>query len=367
MSETDELRAGCDVTLGFPHDGDPKPAGRLRAIADVIEQRGWDDDTYLGGPLAEELERYVASLTGQPAALWFPTGTMAQGVAALIHAAETKRNTLLLHPSSHLELHERHGYREAHHLEAELTGDWRRVICAEDVRDAEADPAAVFIELPARHSGGALPEWDDLIALRDAARARGARLHVDGARLWTCTEAYPGKTLADIGGVADSVYVSFYKDIGALGGAALCGSEEFIEQAKIWRERLGGLLIRGWPMMADALRLLPERLGRMPAYVARAKLLSAKIAEASGFEIEPAAPRTAMFHVRMPITGAMAQAARDHAARETGVWIANRFWGYEADDIRSAEITVGERVMAADPDRIAAAFAAMADYARKKA
>lgn len=367
MGETENLRVGCDITLGFPHDGDPKPAGRLRAIADFIEQRGWGDDTYLGGPLAEELERYVASLTGQPAALWFPTGTMAQGVAALIHAAETKRDTLLLHPSSHLELHERHGYREAHHLKAELTGDWRRVVCAEDVRDAETDPAAVFIELPARHSGGALPEWDDLLTLRDAAHARGARLHVDGARLWTCTEAYPGRTLADIGGVADSVYVSFYKDIGALGGAALCGSEAFIEQAKIWRERLGGLLIRGWPMMADALRLLPERLGRMPAYVARAKLLSATIAERSGFEIEPATPRTAMFHVRMPITGAMAQAARDHAARETGVWIANRFWGYEADDIRSAEITVGERVLAADPDRIAAAFAAMADHARKNA
>ncbi|MCF8880752.1 beta-eliminating lyase-related protein [Hyphobacterium sp. SN044] len=367
MSETDELRAGCDVTLGFPHDGDSKPAGRLRAIADYIEQRGWGDDTYLGGPLAEELERHVASLTGQPAALWFPTGTMAQGVAALIHAAETERDTLLLHPSSHLELHERHGYREAHHLKAELTGEWRRVVCAADVRRAEAGPAAVFIELPARHSGGALPEWDELLALRDAAHARGARLHVDGARLWTCTEAYPGKSLADIGGVADSVYVSFYKDIGALGGAALCGSEEFIEQAKIWRERLGGLLIRGWPMMADALRLLPERLGRMPAYVARANLLSAKIAEASGFEIEPAPPRTAMFHVRMPMTGAMAQAARDHAARESGVWIANRFWGYEADDIRSAEITVGERVMAADPNRVAAAFAAMADYAGKNA
>lgn len=367
MSETDQLRARCDVTLGFPHDGDPKPAGRLRAIADFIEQRGWGDELYFNGPATAELERYVASLTGQPAALWFPTGTMAQGVAALIHAAETKRDTLLLHPSSHLELHEQHGYHEAHHLKAELTGAWRRVVCAGDVRAAKTHPAAVFIELPARHSGGALPEWDELVALRDAARARGARLHMDGARLWTCTEAYPGKTLADIGALADSVYVSFYKDIGALGGAALAGSEALIEQAKIWRERLGGLLIRGWPQIADALRLLPERLGRMPAYVARARLLSSMISEHSGFEIEPEAPRTAMFHVRMPITGAMVQAARDHAAKETGVWIANRFWGYEADDIRSAEITVGERVMAADPDRVAAAFAAMADYARKNA
>lgn len=365
MAADEALKAACDATLGFPHDGDIAPAERLRRVAGYIEARFWTDALYLDGAAARELEETVARLTGQDAALWFPTGTMAQGVAARIHAAATGRDTLLLHPSSHLELHERHGYREAHHLKAELTGEWRRVVCAGDVRRAKADPAAVFIELPARHSGGALPEWDDLAALRDAAHARGARLHVDGARLWTCTEAFPGKTLADIGGVADSVYVSFYKDIGALGGAALAGPEDVIEEARTWRERLGGLLIRGLPQIADALRLLPERLARMPDYVARAKQLSAMIADASGFEIEPAEPRTAMFHVRLPMTAKTAAAARDHAARETGVWIANRFWGYEAENVRSAEITVGERVMAIEPSRIAAAFAAMADHVRE--
>lgn len=364
MTDRDALKAACDVTVGFPHDGDTLPGDRLRAIAAFMDARGWGDDSYMTGAPARELEDMTAALVGQEAALWFPTGTMAQAAAARIHAARTGRDTLLLHPSSHLELHERHGYREAHGLRAELTKDWRTVLNAKDVRTVQGDPAAVFLEMPARHSGGALPGWDELIALREACRQRGAPLHFDGARLWTCTEAYPGRSLAEIGAMADSVYVSFYKDIGALGGAALAGSKAFIEQAVIWRERLGGLVIRGWPQIADTLRLLPERLARMPAYVTRARELAAVIGAASGFEIEPAAPKTAMFHVRMPMGADLVLAARDHAAKETGVWLANRFWDIESPKIRSAEITVGERVMAVDPQRIADAFAAMARYQR---
>ena len=365
MSDSDDLKARCDVNLGFPHDGDMDLAARLRAIADFVAAKGWSDEMYLGGEMTAELERQIAKHLGMPAALWFPTGTMAQGVAARIHAEKTGRDTLLLHPSSHLELHEETGYAHAHGLKAELTADWRATVSARDVERAGSDLAAVFIELPQRHIGGALPSWDDLEAIKAVCKARSIPLHIDGARLWTCVASYEGKSLANICAGADSIYVSFYKDIGALGGAALAGSKAFIKEAKIWRHRLGGLQIRGWPQIPDALRLLPERLGRMPAYVARASELAAGIGAASGFEIEPASPLTNMFHVRLPMDETTIQAARDHAARETGVWLANRFWDYEGDSMRSAEISVGERIMAIEPDRIIKAFAAMAEFGEK--
>ena len=360
MSIDDELKAACDVTIGFPHDGDMVPAERLRAIADFMEAQGFVDAPYLDDEMTQALEADVAERLGVQAALWFPSGTMAQGVAARIHAADTGRGTLLLHPSSHLELHEEHGYREAHGLTAELTGNWRAPLTADDIDASGDDIAAVFLELPQRHAGGALPSWDELTAIKAAAKARGARLHIDGARLWTCVEAYEGQTLADICDGTDSIYVSFYKDIGALGGAALAGSTEFIAAARTWRHRLGGLLIRGWPHVPDALRLLYFRMDRMPAYIARARELAKMIQDASGFEIEPAEPLTNMFHVRIPMNEATIQAARDRAARTTGVWLANRFWDYEGPDMHSAEISVGERIMAIEPARIASAFAAMA-------
>lgn len=366
MTKRDDLKSACDVTVGFPHDGDFTPSQRLRAVADFLDAKGWAaEETYLDGPVTRALEAETARWLGTEAAIWFPTGTMAQSAAARIHAAETGRSTLLLHPSSHLELHEDHGYREAHKLQAELTPDWRAAVTARDVEAAGSDLATVIIELPQRHAGGLLPSWDELEAIKAACRARGARLHIDGARLWTCTEAYEGRPLADICAGADSVYVSFYKDIGALGGAALAGSADFIEEARVWRHRLGGLVIRGWPQVPDALRLLPERTARMPDYVARARELSAAIRDASGFEIEPEVPRTNMFHVRMPMDGDTVAKARDHAARETGVWLANRFWDYEAPAFHSAELSVGDRIMAIPVKRIAMAFAAMAEYGGK--
>lgn len=362
MSERDNLKARCDVTLGFPHDGDMDLAVRLGEIADFVADRGWSDAMYLADPMRAELEQKTTEYLGAEAALWFPTGTMAQGVAARIHAGARGHDTLLLHPSSHLELHEEHGYREAHGLKAALTGDWRAAMSARDIEACEADLAAVFLELPQRHAGGVLPSRDGLEAIKAVCKARGVPLHIDGARLWTCVAAYDGQTLADICDGTDSIYVSFYKDIGALGGAALAGSAAFIEDAKIWRHRLGGLQIRGFPYIADALRLLPERMARMPAYIERAGQLAAAIGRASGFEIEPAEPRTNMFHIRLPMNEKQVQGARDHAARETGVWLANRFWDYEGDHMRSAEISVGERIMAIEPGRIVKAFKAMAEF-----
>jgi hypothetical protein len=73
--------------------------------------------------------------------------------------------------------------------------------------------AAVIHELPIRESGGRLPSWDELQALKDLARQRGVRLHLDGARLWESTAGFE-RTAAEIAAGFDSVYVSFYKGIG---------------------------------------------------------------------------------------------------------------------------------------------------------
>src|SRR4029453_12776628 len=83
--------------------------------------------------------------------------------------------------------------------------------------------AALLVELPAREIGGQLPTWDELNELSELARARGVHLHMDGARLWEAREAYAPRSLADICALFDSVYVSFYKGIGALAGATVPG------------------------------------------------------------------------------------------------------------------------------------------------
>ncbi len=135
-----ELRDQCDIRIGFPRGDEGSPARWLRTIADYLENEDATDEIYLAGKLAEKLEAYCVDLLGKPAALWFPTGTMAQAAAALIHAQATGRKSIALHPTSHLVLHEDDGVRELLKLDVAIMGEWPRVIDASDVEALDDDP-----------------------------------------------------------------------------------------------------------------------------------------------------------------------------------------------------------------------------------
>jgi threonine aldolase len=351
------LRARCDIVLGYPHHGSESAADVLREIADYMDERGLVAEMYLGGPMIAELEARVAHLLGKPAAMWSPTGTLAQGIAARLHAEATGRPVIALHPTSHLELHEERGYHFAHGLDARLIGDWSKPLSAADL---VPDMACTFVELPQRHNGGALPDWEALEAIKARARELDCPLHLDGARLWSTRPFYADRSLAGIAEGFASVYVSFYKDIGALAGAMLAGEADFIAEARLWQARLGGRLVASWPMVPDALRLLDTRLERMPAYVARARALAAALSGIDGVEVTPDPPHVNMLHLRLPCDAAIAEAARDEAARQTGVWLGNRFWALEGDGVCALEITVGEALMSLPDERLAAAVAVLA-------
>ena len=92
-------------------------------------------------------------------------------------------------------------------------------------------------------------------------------LHMNGARLWSCRPFYDNKSYADIVDGFDSVYLSFYKDIGAMGLAALAGSQAFIDKARKWRTRLGGFSVGSWPLIYDALHFIDKHIRQMPAYI----------------------------------------------------------------------------------------------------
>ena len=102
---------------------------------------------------------------------------------------------------------------------------------AEDLRALGPGLGAALLELPLRDAGCLLPTWEELGALSAAARELGVPLHVDGARLWESQPFYD-RPLAEIAGLVDSVYVSFYKGLGALAGAALAGPEDVVEEAR---------------------------------------------------------------------------------------------------------------------------------------
>ena len=338
----ENLKAGCSIDLSFPFHPAETAAERLRTIADFMEREGLGSELYLGGKSVQMLENRIADLVGKPDAVWFPTGTMAQGVAARLYSKLAGRDRILLHPTSHLELHEYHGYAHVHGLSATLIGEWSRPLLPGDL---QADAACAIVELPQRHNGGALPDWDQLTAIKQRAAQLDVPLHMDGARLWATPPFYADRSYAEISDGFSSVYVSFYKDVGALAGAVLAGESGFCEEARAWRARMGGLTVSPWPAVPDTLRLLDRRLPLMSDFVAQASKLAASLATIDGIVVTPDPPHVNMMHVQWACDAKTAQAARDEAARRTGVWLCGGFWALERDDMCAMELVIGERAL----------------------
>jgi threonine aldolase len=269
-----------------------------------------------------------------------PSGTMAQQIALRIHAGRRGIDTVAFHAQCHLEAHEENAYQALHGLRAILPGERERLLTTEDIEGLREPVAALLLELPQRDLGGQLPAWEDLVATCAAARERGAALHLDGARLWQCTAFYD-RSLAEISALFDTVYVSFYKDLGAPAGCTLAGPQELIDEARVWQIRHGGRLFSAYPYLLAAERGLDEVLPRMDAYVVRARELGAALATIDGVTLVPDPPQTAMFHVLVRRPFAALQAAALDLAEETKVWLAG--WNETADpEVQRTELTVSE-------------------------
>jgi threonine aldolase len=287
---------GADRFLNAWHGG-PKLRDWLEAIAEATR----DDerpDRYGAGERIERLETRAAELLGKESAVFMPSGTMAQQIAARIWCDRRGIRTMAFHPTCHLEIHEEKAYERLHGLSGKLVGDPNRVISLEDLEAIHEPVAMLLLELPQREIGGRLPEWDDLVAQAEWARAHGIALHLDGARLWEA-QPYYGRPHSDIAGLFDSVYVSFYKGLGGMAGAALAADANTIAEARVWLRRHGGNLVTMHPYLVAAETSLDERLDRMPAYLAHARALASALGTLDGLEVVPDPPQTPLFHIHL--------------------------------------------------------------------
>jgi threonine aldolase len=364
--EQDALRRRCTILVSGHGEG--VPGAELARVAEWCRQHGWHADRYGEGALIGAFEAKVAELLGKPAAVFMPSGTMAQQIALRIACERAKKSVIAMHATSHLELHEAHAYAHLHGLRAILLGERGRPTAARDLAELGESPAALLVELPAREIGGRLPTWPDLVELMAAAAERDIWRHMDGARLWEAREYYAPASHATVCAHFDSVYVSFYKGIGALAGAMLLGPEDFIAEARIWQRRHGGTLVQLHPFVASAAMRFDTQIARMAAYRARAAALAESLSGIDGLSVEPAPPQVNLFHLHFEAPAQALTAARDRIASEDGAWLAQRFSSDRGPYRASAEIYVGDSMLAMRPhdDRalLVPLYARMLDLAR---
>ena len=272
------------------------PASVFAELATACEELGIDEwDTYADGGAVTMLEEQVAELLGKPAAVFFVSGTMAQQAMLRVWCERSGSRRVAIQDLSHLLHHENDGPRLVHDLRFEPLTRGRRTATADDLARRGHGLGAALVELPLRDAGCLVPPWEDLVALSGKAHELGVPLHVDGARLWEVQPCYD-RPLAEIAGLADSIYVSFYKGLGGLSGAAVAGDVEPLAELREWRHRMGGQLYRMTPYAVSGLVGLRDRLPRMGEYVAWARGLAAELV-AAGLRINPQPPPTNTFEV----------------------------------------------------------------------
>jgi threonine aldolase len=351
-AEEAALRDQCTLFLSW--HGPIRPASLLAGIPDDTVP-----DRYGAGGVVADLEEEVAGLLGKPAAVFLPSGTMAQQSVLRVHADRRHRRTVVYHPACHLDRHEGQALQRLHGLTGRPVGDQDRLLTLDDLAEVGEPPAALLIELPQRDIGGQQPDWADLRAQVGWARKRGAAAHLDGARLWESAAGY-GRPLAEIAGLFDTVYVSFYKGIGALPGCCVAGPEDVVAEVREWRLRMGGTLFGLWPAAASALTCLRRRLPLMPGYLSHARAIAAALAGLPGVRVVPEPPQVSMMHLLLNTTQDRYAAAARQLALDRGVWVQPTAQVTLDPGVQRVELSVGDATCELSPEQVRDIFAALA-------
>ncbi len=269
------------------------------------------DDVYSEDPTVVRLEERVAEMFGHEAALFTPTGSMANvlAVRSLVGPGEE----VLCESSAHIARAE----LGAH---AAYTGvtmrTWTAPRGAIDLAAIEAMFApdmgpffvptkALSIENTHNFAGGAVQPIETIERLRAFADDRGVSVHLDGARIWNAHVA-TGVPLARYGAAAHVLAVCLSKGLGAPVGSLLVGSRETVTEARVWRKRMGGGMRQIGILAAAGLYALDHHVERLADDHVHARLL----AEACG--ADPAAVDTNIVVVDVPDAAAAVAAAREH-------------------------------------------------------
>jgi threonine aldolase len=338
-------RALCTDT--FHGNGLARPAELLTSVPPDT-----DPDLYGDGGVVDELERHTAGLLGKPAAVFLPSGTMAQAATLRVHADRRTTRTVVWHPYCHLALHESEAYQRLHRLVGRSAGESERLLTSADLAGVAEPVAALLLELPQRDLGGQLPPWDELETQTGWARDRGAATHLDGARLWEAAAGYE-RFPAEIAALFDTVYVSFYKGVGALSGCCVAGSEQDVAEVKEWRHRLGGTLYGLWPAAASALTLLPAALAEMPARMDHARAIASALAGIPTVRVLPDPPQTPMMHLLLNTTADAYAARAKQLAEDTRFWVWPRAMATGDPEVVRCELGVGSATLRHKPSFIA--------------
>jgi threonine aldolase len=281
-----------------------------QAMRQAMAEAEVGDDVYGDDPTVNELEREVADLFGYPAALFTPSGSMANQIGL----------RLLVKPGQELVCdHGAHVVRSELGAAAVFSGITTRTWLAErGLLDPElvarvitpnmpwhqVSTAAIAVENTHNFGGGTVQPQAAVREVVELGRRHGLGLHLDGARIWNAHLA-SGVELAALAEGFDTVSVCLSKGLGAPVGSLLLSSVERIAEARIWRKRYGGGMRQAGILAAAGLYAVRNNIKRLADDHDRARRLAA------GLDVDPAEVDTNILVLRVPDTARIAGPAAE--------------------------------------------------------
>ncbi len=282
------------------------------------------DDQYGEDPTTNALQERCAALLGKEAALWLPSGTMANQVA--LRVLTRPGDEAVTAREAHAGWHE--AGASAANAGVQLVEVGRGGLFT--VADFEAAikpqglpvfPPTTLVEIENTHNrgGGVVFPQDEVVRICAKARERGIASYLDGARLWNAAVA-SGRSEAELAAPFDLVGVSFSKGLGAPGGSLLAGTKALIASANRHRRMLGGAMRQNGIFAAAAIHALDQHRERLAEDHRHARLIAEAIAGGRGVTLDLATVQTniVIFHLGPETMDAPTLVAR---AKEKGVLV----------------------------------------------
>jgi threonine aldolase len=282
------------------------------------------DDQYGEDPSVNRLQERVAELLDKEAALFVPSGTMANQIG--LKVLTKPGDEIVLGDEAHIVWHESGAGSANSGVQFAVVGRGG-LFTAADLRAAYKPPGhivfppttLVALENTHNRGGGVVFPQYDAIAICAAARELGIASYLDGARLFNAAAA-SGRTLAELAAPFDLVSVALSKGLGCPVGSLIAGRRQQISRAVRVRRMFGGAMRQSGILAAAGLWALDHNLARLAEDHANARLLAERLAGLPGVSLDLATVQTNIVIFRMK-EGAPDAATVTARAQEMGVLV----------------------------------------------
>ncbi len=265
------------------------------------------DDVMRADPTVIAIEERVAGMFGKAAALFVPSGTMANLLAIL--SQTSPGDEILTHRESHIFYYEAGGYAAVAGCSIKFVDDAdapkRGLMTAQSLKNTIrpsdvhfAKPKLFTVENTHNRGGGIVWPMDLLKATCAAAKGAGLRVHTDGARIWNASIA-TGIDLKTLAANTDTISACLSKGLGCPVGSLLIGDTETIEIARHKRKMLGGGMRQAGILAAAGMYAIDHHLDRLQDDHTRAKKMANELAGLSMFDFDPSTVETNLVYAKL--------------------------------------------------------------------